>query len=66
MHHFLRTLLEHDKAAWPKCLKELVYFYNTTPHSSTGNSPFTLLYDRALTLLLDVLIGIQSVNSDLC
>ncbi|KAK3777644.1 hypothetical protein RRG08_021755 [Elysia crispata] len=60
MHQLLRTLPEHDKAAWPKRLKELVYFYNTTPHSSTGYSSFTLLYDRAPTLPLDVLLGNQS------
>ncbi|KAK3750665.1 hypothetical protein RRG08_023031 [Elysia crispata] len=35
MHQLLKTLPEHDKAAWPKRLKELVNFYNTTLHSFT-------------------------------
>ena len=52
LHQLLRTLPENDKASWPKHVKEMVYYYNTTRHRSTGHSPFTLLYGRAPTLLL--------------
>ncbi|RUS91064.1 hypothetical protein EGW08_001192 [Elysia chlorotica] len=65
MHQLLRTLPEVNKATWPKHLKELVYFYNTTPHSTTGHSPFALLYGRAPTLPLDVLFPSQS-HQDHC
>ena len=40
-------------------MKELVYYYNTTRHRSTGHSPFTLLYGRAPTLPLDHLLNRQ-------
>ena len=59
MHQLLRTLPENDKASWPKHVKELVYYYNTTRHRSTGHSPFTLLYGRAPTLPLDHLLNRQ-------
>ncbi|GFR87063.1 Pol polyprotein [Elysia marginata] len=57
MHKILRTLPESDKASWPRHLRELVYFNDTTPHSSTEQSPFTLLYARAPTLPLDILLA---------
>jgi transposase InsO family protein len=44
LHDLLRTLEEDQKKNWPDHLQELVFFYNITPHSVTGFSPYHLLF----------------------
>ena len=53
MHNLLRTLPPQEKKRWPEKLPELVFWYNTTIHSTTGHSPFMLLFGREPTTPLD-------------
>ena len=67
MHNLLRTLPEQKKRRWPEHLQELIYVYNVTPHSSTGFSPYFLLFGQEPRLPVDFLLGTglqEPVNTD--
>ena len=46
LHNLLKTLPPEKKKKWPELLDSVVYFYNTTPHSVTGYSPFYIIFGR--------------------
>lgn len=45
------------KRRWPEHLPELVYVYNVTPHSTSGYSPYFLLFGVEPHLPMDALLG---------
>ena len=53
MFGLLRTLTPAEKKNWPKLLPELVFWYNTTAYSTTGHSPYLLLFGREPWLPID-------------
>ncbi|GFS19132.1 Pol polyprotein [Elysia marginata] len=57
MFNLLRTLTPEEKRRWPQLLPELVFWYNTTAHSTTGHSPYLLLYGREPRLPIDDLVN---------
>lgn len=57
LHNLLRTLPVSRKRDWHVCLPHVLYCYNTTPHQSTGESPFFLMFGQEPRLPLDFLLG---------
>ncbi|XP_035796548.1 retrovirus-related Pol polyprotein from transposon 412 [Amphiprion ocellaris] len=57
LHNLLRTLPVSQKRDWHSCLPQLLFPYNTTPHQSTGESPFFLMFGQEPRLPVDFLLG---------
>jgi transposase InsO family protein len=56
----LRSLSEDEKKKWKNYLQPLVHAYNCSKHSTTGYSPFYLMFGRKPRLAIDVIFGIYS------
>lgn len=64
LHDLLKSLPPEKKRKWPEHLSELVYAYNVTPHSSTGYSPYYLLFGVQPHLPVDALLGQEPITDD--
>ena len=42
----IRKLCQEDTAAWDQVLDQILFVYRCCPHESTGEAPYTLLYNR--------------------
>ena len=59
----LSTLEPGQKRQWPKLVPELTYLYNCTPHSTTGLSPYALMFGREPRLPIDMALGTRPARS---
>ena len=60
----LGTLDGDKKNDWPEYVAPLVHAYNCTKHSSTGYSPYFLMFGRCPRLPIDVLLGTNISNRE--
>ncbi|KAK6169382.1 hypothetical protein SNE40_020448 [Patella caerulea] len=56
--NMLGTLHPEQKSDWKSYVAPLVHAYNCTRHSSTGYSPYELMFGRKPTLAIDVMLGL--------
>ena len=57
--NMLKALSEKEKTTWPKHLAKLAFAYNVTEHSSTGFSPYFLLFGKQPRLPIDSIFEIE-------
>ena len=63
--NLLRTLCEAEKKKWPLHLSKIIHAYNSTPHASTGYSPFYLMFAREENLPIDAVYSMDQPGSDM-
>ena len=64
LHDLLRSLPPEQKRRWPHALPQILFAYNTTPHASTGHSPFELMFGQKVRLPVDFLLGLAEEELD--
>ena len=58
----IKSLGMTERRKWPDALPHLLMIYNTTPHSVTGISPYTLMFGRKPVLPVEHLINNTRLN----
>ncbi len=61
--NMLGTLTPTDKLNWKKHMSNLTHAYNCTRHDSTGYSPFFLMFGIQPRLPIDVILGVDTLQS---
>ena len=61
MYGHLRTLAHEEKKHWTEHLSGLVYWYNVTPHTTTGYSPYAMMFGREPVLPVDIEMSFNPV-----
>merc|ERR1719354_1216500 len=64
LHDLLRTLPQEEKRRWPHHLPQLIFAYNTTPHQTTGHTPYYLMFGHPPRLPVDFLLGTREAAPD--
>ena len=59
----LRTLPELHKSRWKDHVKKLVFAYNCTKHSTTGYSPYYIMFGRRPKLPIDIILPTDEHNT---
>ena len=60
----IKSFSERDRRRWPDFLPHIVFVYNSTPHSTTGVAPFTLMFGREPLIPLDQILGHTDIDWD--
>ena len=61
----LKTLSEKEKSKWPESINKLIHAYNCSSHSSTGYSPFFLMFGRQPRLPIDLMLAIEKQDDEI-
>ena len=56
----IRKLCPEDKEAWDQVLAQILCAYRCSPHTSTGESPYTLVHGRDPVLPIHKLIKVTT------
>ncbi|XP_025618967.1 uncharacterized protein [Arachis hypogaea] len=59
----IRKKLDNAKGEWAKLIPEVLWSYNTTMHSTTGETPFKLVYGSEA--LIPIEVGIPTLRTEL-
>ena len=54
----IRKLCQKDKTSWDQALDEILFSYRCCPHTSNGEAPYTLVYNRDPSISLHRLIKV--------
>ena len=54
----IRKLCQDDKASWEQVLDQILFSYGCCPHTSTGEAPYTFVYNRDPPLPIQKLIKV--------
>ena len=65
LKHMLATTLKDHPFDWEQCLKKVCMAYNTSVHSSTGYTPYYLLFGHEARLPLDLMYGTRKPQPQL-
>ena len=52
----MKKRLEEAKGRWPEQLPGVLWASQTTPHSSTGETPFSLVYGTEVVIPAEVVV----------
>ena len=64
LHNLLRSVAPERRHRWPEYLPTLIHAYNSTPHASTGFSPFFLLFGQNPRLPVDALVTVPTPSAE--